>query len=405
MTTKPNLYAALIVKNEAAVIARTIEAVAPYVRGVVIHDTGSDDDTWNIAQDACDRLGLPLHIQAREWRDYASNRTDLLSSARIASCGEGFMWMLDADEVAAGALPTNLDTADGWHIARVLQCGSEVWGVRIFSNRKPWVYRGATHEVPDCPGAIIGRTHTCWVDNRNDGKQGTQDYAACRDRYYGDADHFADLCRADHRDTRSAYYLAQSLKDGSNFAQLNGDPAPRHGEAFAAYQRRGLMTDGFAEERYIALLMVARYLRGWTPSRPVTDVVRAYQAAIECRTSRHEAMVELAGYLNDRADDAARSDTVNPGLGLAAISHASALAAMAWAHRAYHLPPSGDLFLVHRPSHQWLPGYELARSSELAGWDDVARAMAQHLLGTCATIGETECATLERIARHHEPPR
>ncbi len=379
-----NLIAAINTKNEERVIARCIAAVAPFVRGVLIHDSGSTDGTHGAAERACAAAGITLYWANVTWTNYGENRSALLSDARVVSCGEGHTWLLDADEQATGTLPETLDH-DGYHIARMLG-DHEVWGVRIFSNRKPWSYRGALHELPDCPGAVVAKLSKVWVTCGQDGMQGSEavDLGATRARYARDAEHFRALCDADPEDTRSAYYLAQSLKDSG-----------QHNEAFAAYMRRGMMAAGFPEERYQSLLMVARYLRGWQPARSVSEVVRAFQAAVECRPSRHEAMVELAGYLNEVAisEDARGFDPEH-----------RALTAMSWAHRAWSLPPSGDLFLVHRPSYQWIPGYELARSSSLAGWHDVAQSMAQHLLATVPNIGETERATLERIARSCPTP-
>lgn len=397
--TRPNIFAALNLKNEERVIARCLRAVAPFVRGVVIDDSGSTDSTRLIVENVCSSLGLSLHWRDVEWVNYGHNRSELLSTARVASCGEGYTWLLDADECAAGELPICLEypnehSADAYHIARMLG-DHEVWGIRIFSNRKAWRYEGAVHEIPaGPPGMTVGRLASLWVENRADGMQGPAvvDPEAVRARYARDAEHFAALLAANPNDTRAAYYLAQSLKDSG-----------QHMAAFEAYQRRGQMADGFAEERYQSLLMVARYMRGWNPVRSVSEVSRAFLSAIECRPSRHEAMVELAGYLNDqslRSFDSCPSDCPCDGCSYpAGVPSALSLSAMAWAHRAFHMAPGEDLFLVHRPSYQWLPAYELSRASEAVGWTDVAQSLAQFTLGKWHTIGETERATLERIAR------
>ncbi|MDQ6989198.1 MAG: glycosyltransferase [Mariprofundaceae bacterium] len=87
----------MIVKDEADNISRCLKSVVPYVDEIIIHDTGSTDDTLAIAQKVIPHVYQPptLIITQGEWpHDFAAARN---ASIRHAT-GDWILW-LDADEV------------------------------------------------------------------------------------------------------------------------------------------------------------------------------------------------------------------------------------------------------------------------------------------------------------------
>ena len=145
----------MIVKNEAAVLARCLDSVRSLTPEIVIVDTGSADATTHLARNYGAILESfdfnPVHFGA------ARNRALELASGR-------WILVLDADEALdPGSLPfieqivaTNENA--GYYLERVnLQAGSERpksdYVVRLFPNKKEHRYRGRVHETVD--GSIL----------------------------------------------------------------------------------------------------------------------------------------------------------------------------------------------------------------------------------------------------------
>jgi tetratricopeptide (TPR) repeat protein len=92
--SKPQLSLAMIVKNEARCLARCLQSIRSIVDEVVIADTGSTDDTVNIAKNFGAKI---LHF------DWVND----FSAARNYSLGQAtgdWILVLDADEFASDAL-------------------------------------------------------------------------------------------------------------------------------------------------------------------------------------------------------------------------------------------------------------------------------------------------------------
>jgi glycosyltransferase involved in cell wall biosynthesis len=321
------LALALVVKNESAVVRRAIESGALLVDCVVVIDTGSTDDTVEIVQQTCEDLRIPLHLSRSEWRDFATNQTELIQAAAQRA---DYAWLLDADEVATYPEDWRFPelTADGYEYCRLWAGDWEVWGTKIFRTSKPWRYVGKRHAIPKLEGANVRRLHELEVENRRDGANGKTSAAEQRERFLADVRTFSRQRIADPSDTRAAYYLAQSYHD-AGLPEL----------ALVAYQVRANMDGGFDEERYISLLQVARYKRRLRHSPE--EVEAAYLATHRSRPQRHEAMVELARWYNERDQPADAS---------------------LFAYKARVAPRTDDRFLVQRSAYTWRPVYENARA-------------------------------------------
>lgn len=84
----PPISCFIITKNEADRIARTIEAVKPWVDEIVVLDSGSTDDTTIIAKE----LGASVHF--KEWNGFGEQKR-----AAEDLCKHDWLLNLDADEV------------------------------------------------------------------------------------------------------------------------------------------------------------------------------------------------------------------------------------------------------------------------------------------------------------------
>ena len=92
-------------------------------------------------------------------------------------------------------------------------------------------------------------------------------------------------------DTRTAFYLAQSLRDVANLSE--GDNVRQLGEALAAYVRRGNMSNGFTEETFWAWLNAGRI--AWRLGMPWEACISFFKYASTWGPGRAEPLLGIAG--------------------------------------------------------------------------------------------------------------
>jgi hypothetical protein len=140
------ISASLIVKDEEENIGRCIAAVSPMVDEVVVYDTGSTDNTIQIAESA----------GALVIRGYWDDNFGAARNRSLAHCASDWILVIDADEVATGdpiALRQHLSRSKGELVrAKVVNAswtgagaGVEMVSERLF-RRTAGTWKGALHE-------------------------------------------------------------------------------------------------------------------------------------------------------------------------------------------------------------------------------------------------------------------
>ena len=148
--------ATLIVRNESATLARCLRSIRDAVDEIVVVDTGSDDDTRDIAGQYAE------HVFDFPWRDdFAAARQFALERAT----GDWVFW-LDADDVVCGAERIRPGLAAlaagvgqvywryrvGWDERGKVTC--EYWRERCVRNDGSARWQGRIHEVLVASGEI-----------------------------------------------------------------------------------------------------------------------------------------------------------------------------------------------------------------------------------------------------------
>ncbi len=145
---RPLLVASMIVRDEADNLARCLESVSPFVDRIEIVDTGSIDDTIEIAR--CHGA----NVTSFDWLDdFSAARNAALDRARDAE----FVLVIDADEWVDSGDPAEFRTALAQARLRGVRIPirnltkakvtSEFEAVRVFSTTNTeWV--GRVHEYP-----------------------------------------------------------------------------------------------------------------------------------------------------------------------------------------------------------------------------------------------------------------
>jgi glycosyltransferase involved in cell wall biosynthesis len=310
----------MIVKNEAAIISRCLESALPHVDGYVICDTGSEDRTIGLIEQAARKYRLSGRVLSHEWKNFGYNRTLAAAEARNWVSERGwspagtYLLFLDADMI--------LHVERGFDRAALRATSYQVaqddgtlryYNTRLARLSSAWRSVGVTHEYwePVDDPAIHERLDSVWIEDVGDGGSKSQ-------KFERDIRLLTEGLASEPNNVRYMFYLAQSLQDGG-----------RHAEAFDAYERRR-QAGGWEEERWYA-----HYRQGLClfsmgePERAVGVLLDAFQE----RPSRAEPLHAIARRYREQGKNQ--------------------LAVM-FALRALEIPyPHGDLLFVSRIAYEW----------------------------------------------------
>jgi tetratricopeptide (TPR) repeat protein len=276
----PSLALCMIVRDEADSIERCIGSCRELIDYWVICDTGSVDGTPEIIERAL--ADVPGELHHHQWVDFAHNRTRLME---LAHGKADHLLLLDADWTVAAAPGAFAGLrADAYMVVHAGD--TEFRNKRVVSGRIPWRYVGATHE------------YITSVDERTCERLGgvvihVESVGGARTgRWERDRELLESALVRDPTDARSAFYLAQTLRD---LGREHGDESLLV-QAREAYERRGEM-DGWEEETYCAWYqagLLAEQQDDWP------DAADCFTTAWEVRPSRLEAVHDLAQGLRTR---------------------------------------------------------------------------------------------------------
>lgn len=272
----------LMVRNESKIIQRCLEAVESVVDAFCVHDTGSTDNTVELANEFIKtRKGC---VTGSEWKDFGHNRTLSFRSARDY-VEYGLKWdlattyglLLDADMVfEAGTLK---DQPLGELGYTIVQSNGDLDypNCRLIRMDHPWKCTGVTHEYWDGPAFPLDKS-ICWINDKNDG--------GCKsDKFERDARLLEAGLAEKPDDVRYMFYLAQTYHC-----------LGRHEDAIRMYEKR-YAAGGWGEEQWYSLYMIGQtYLTLGKPIEFEQYMLKAY----ELRPGRAESLYKLARYFREK---------------------------------------------------------------------------------------------------------
>jgi len=264
------IWATMIVRNEARVIERCIKAAADKIDGFVIFDTGSTDDTIAKIEEIKEQLKLNIICKQRKWINFGENRTEVFNFARtIAECK--YMLVLDADDILEGKFDKTHEMDVGNMLVKT--DGLQHVHRRLFNTKFDWKYVGAVHEYPMTCGEHAGTEKeemitSAWINHVGDG--GSHD-----DETQKSEEYLRLLESENQSDPRTIFYIAQTLR---GMGRLD--------EAREKYAQR-LTMGGYKQEIIISMLSIARiqYMLG-----KVEDALLWYIKTYEADADRSEAL-------------------------------------------------------------------------------------------------------------------
>lgn len=266
---KPSICLCMIVKNEANVIERCLASVHDLIDTWVISDTGSTDGTQQLIRSTLQ--GIPGELHEEPWVNFGHNRSLNIRHARDKA---DYLLLLDADLVLRQEGPLPELTADSYMLRH--EGTTEYRIKRLVRGHLPWRYEGVTHEY--------------LTADQNHGQENVdalviEDFAdggSRHDKFERDARLLSAEHQRDPANTRTVFYLAQTMRD-----------MKKTDEAIALYERRAQM-GGWVEEVYYALLQVG-VLKADSDDWP--GAMDAFSRAWDSRPERLEACYELAARL------------------------------------------------------------------------------------------------------------
>lgn len=319
---RPRIGLAMIVRNEAHIIERCLGSVRGLIDTWTIIDTGSTDDTVALIRECLD--GVPGSVHSRPWRDFSTNRNELLHLSRPTA---DYLLLLDADMTIRIECENPLSDLSARIYDLLVESGLQYRMPYLVASKVNCQYIGRTHEYlaysesdgPAVPYDGIVISHL--------GDGGNRETKLQRDLGLLESDAYAKP-----EDARTFFYLAQTRE---SLGDTSG--------AIAAYRRR-IELGGWEEEVFWSMYRCGLLLHS------ADDWPAAAQMLItawEYRPHRVEPLVHLArGYRESGAYSAA----------------------LLWAERASKIPlPTTDRLFVEPWMYSWGVGMELAASAWWCG--------------------------------------
>lgn len=276
MPLRPKICLNMIVRNEASIICRALQSVVGVVDCCVICDTGSTDSTIAVIRECCNALGISCEVPTFAFVNFSQARNAALDCARRSAWAFDYLLLMDADmELVledSGAFH-GLNPQTNAFLIEQRQGGLRYSNLRLLRRGCEARYVGSTHEVLVVPGDVTQLEGAYFADHA-DGANRPEKLARDERLLRGDL-------MEDPNNTRSQFYLAQTLRDAGRFA-----------EAAECYWSR-YEAGGWAEERWYALYQQALcfYHMG-----QVTSYVSGCLNAYALRPTRAEPLVSLGRY-------------------------------------------------------------------------------------------------------------
>ena len=290
----------MMVKNEHKRLHVTLNSVVGQVDSVVLYDTGSTDDTLEIAKRICEENNLPLRIKEGEFVNFCESRNVSLDFADTFEDIDYLLLMDTNDELRRGDIlrkyceeyKDKMNT--GFLVCQEWWSGQydKYYNVRLIKSRKGWRYRGRVHEWMkntrfesdeeaqkhgDCVIRIPSELILYQDRTQDDDKSGKR---FVRDKQLLLEDH-----EEDPTEPRTVFYLAQTCGCLGHSQ-----------DAFYYYKLRTTLT-GFWEEKFHAYNRCGELSESF--KHPWEESMKWYIKAFE-HTARAEPLIKISEHYKDK---------------------------------------------------------------------------------------------------------
>ena len=272
-----------MIKNESKILKRCLEAVENIVDCFCICDTGSTDNTVEIANEF-----LKTHtgcVTVEAWQNFGHNRTVSFQNAQTYLKNNNwdlrntYGLLLDADMVfVPGKIKEQKLTSTGYKLVQ-LNGNLEYFNTRLVRMDFNWKCVSVTHEYWDGPCDNLSKD-ICYIDDRNDG--------GCKhDKFERDERLLEKGLEDEPTNVRYMFYLAQTYKC-----------LGKHKEAIKMYKKR-IAAGGWHEEMWYSMYMIGDLYNAMGNLSKFEDWM---QRAHHFRPDRSESIYKLAELFRIKGD-------------------------------------------------------------------------------------------------------
>lgn len=281
----------LMIKNESKIIKRSIDSTLPFADAIFIEDTGSTDDTVDVANNHFKTLSVPGKITQHPFKTFGYSRSHSFTSAQ-EFCKElgwnpakTYVFAMDADMnlVVGPTFDKETLRQSGYNVVQS-NGGLEYVNMRLMRLSDPWKCVGATHEYWSCPeGQTIGdiAKERIYIDDKNDG--------GCKsDKYTRDLRLLLEELKEQPKNERTHFYLAQTYRCLNQYEKSN-----------EYYKKRINLGGWFEEVWYSHYMIVENYLALNRPEKAELWAQRGHKFS----PYRAEALYKIVKHLRLQPHD------------------------------------------------------------------------------------------------------
>jgi len=242
-----------MIKNESKILKRMVDSALPILDAICILDTGSTDNTVDIANEIINASGIQGKIFSEKFVDFGTSRTKSFTCAKqfLSELGwdetDTYGLLLDADMkliVSNVFTKKMLGQYDSYSL-RQDNCTS-YYNIRLIRMSLSWVCKGKTHEYwcvtdnMESTKAIVEDEDLIWIDDVSDG--------GCKDDKFERDERLLLQGIEEEPELQSRYYfyLAQT------YSSMN-----RYEDAIKYYKKR-IDVGGWTEEVWFSHCMICR---------------------------------------------------------------------------------------------------------------------------------------------------
>ena len=300
-----------MIKNESRILRRCIDSVINFVDSFCITDTGSLDDTVDVALDIIKNSEKPGKLCKTIFQDFGTTRSEsfVFSKEFVKELGwdlhNTFGILLDADmilKISENFEKSMLENYDECKIIQT-QSGLDYNNTRFIRMSLDWKCYGSTHEYwqsSEKANIAILISKKIWIDDISDG--------GCKsDKYERDIRLLTrDLAKATEKDdiqnkSRSLFYLAQSY-----FCVNDMENAIK-------YFKERIELEGWIEEVWYSNLSIANaYLK----LDNIDESIKWYHKTWNIDNSRSEPLLVLSDIYSKKEENTEAMKYIEMGINI-----------------------------------------------------------------------------------------